>query len=103
DCLPPLWPRQICQCPADVRAERDHLLGRMAPPGRLGAALLHPRHPLALPQDEPVLLHVRLGEGDGAALPLRPADAPRLEDLPALVADFRRVGLRMADADSLWR
>ena len=47
-----------------------------------------PRHHLAVPQDEPVLLHVRLGEGDGAALPLRPADAARVEDIPSAKAWF---------------
>ena len=41
---------------------------------------------------------LRLGEGDRAALPLRPADAARLEDLPAAVAALRRPRLRMADA-----
>jgi hypothetical protein len=34
-------------------------------------------------QDVLLLLRLRLGEGDRAALPLRPADAARLEDLPA--------------------
>ena len=33
-----------------------------------------------------LLLRLRLGAGDGAALPLRPADAARLEDLPAASA-----------------
>ena len=46
---------------------------------------------------------LRLGEGDGAALPLRPADAARLEDLPAAVAALRRPRLGLADADALWR
>ena len=41
-------------------------------------------------QDVLLLLHLRLGEGDRAALPLRPADAARLEDLPAAVAAVRR-------------
>ena len=59
------------------------VLGRLAAAGRLGAALLDPGHHLAVRQDELLLLRVRLGEGDRAALPLRPADAARLEDLPA--------------------
>ena len=42
-----------------------------------------PGHHLAVRQDAVLLLRVRLGEGDRAALPLRPADAARLEDLPA--------------------
>src|SRR5436305_13831565 len=55
------------------------------------------RHSLAAPEDVYVLLHVRLGEGDGAALPLRPADAHRLEDLPAAEPGVRRSPVRMAD------
>ena len=43
-------------------------------------------HADLLREDLVVLLPVRDGEGDRAALPLRPADAPRLEDLPADVA-----------------
>ena len=43
-------------------------------------------HHLAVRQDGLLLLRVRLGEGDRPALPLRPADAARLEDLPAAVA-----------------
>src|SRR5260221_7538583 len=63
----------------------------------------YPRHHLAVHQDEPVLLHVRLGEGDGAALPLRPADAARLENLPAAEPHLCRPRQRMADAHPLWR
>ena len=37
---------------------------------RLGAALLHPRHPLAVRQDGLLLLRLRLGEGDRAKVPL---------------------------------
>src|SRR4029078_2937866 len=83
------------------------VLGWMATAGRLGAALLLLLHPrahwpfLALLQDEHLLLHVRLGEGDSAALPLRPADAPRLEDLPSAVASLLLPRLRMADADEV--
>src|SRR5206468_4799860 len=43
------------------------------------------------------------GEGDGAALPLRPADAARLEDFPAAVAPVRIPRFWMADAHALWR
>jgi NADH-quinone oxidoreductase subunit H len=37
-------------------------------------------------EDLLLVLHVRDGEGDRAALPLRPADAPGLEGLPADLA-----------------
>ena len=42
---------------------------------------------LVHPQAQPRVLHVRHGEGVRAALPLRPADADRLEDVPADLAD----------------
>ena len=83
DELRALLARRICQRHPDVRAQCHPVLGRLASAGELGAALPHPRHHLAVHQDELVLLHVRLGEGDGPALSLRPADAARLEDLPA--------------------
>src|SRR4051812_18844313 len=74
----------------------------MASAGELGAALLHSGNHLAAGQDVPVLLHVRLGKGDGAALPLRPADAARLEDLPAAEPCVRRSRVWMVDAYPLW-
>ena len=49
-----------------------------------------------------LLLHLRLGQGDRAALPLRPADAARLEDLPAAVDRIRRAHLGLADAHAIW-
>src|SRR4051794_18154350 len=73
----------------------------MVAPDRLGAALLYPRNNLAAGEDVLLLLRLRLGEGDGAALPLRSADAPRLEDLPAAVARFCRSGVGLADADEV--
>ena len=79
------------------------VLGRVAAAGRLGAALLDPRLDVADRQDVLLLLRLRLGEGDGAALPLRPADAARVEDIPAAVDPVRRARLGMADADALWR
>src|SRR5205814_4803724 len=48
------------------------------------------------------LLLFQLGEGDGAPLPLRPADALGLEDLPALEPDLRRARLGLSDAHALW-
>ncbi len=82
------WLGEYANVHPDVRAERHHVLGRLAAAGRLGAALLGPGHHLAVRQDALFLLLLRLGEGDRAALPLRPADAARLEDLPAAVACF---------------
>ena len=54
---------------------------------------------LVLRQDPVLLLRLLLGEGDRAALPLRPADAARLEDLPADLADLGVPGLGLSDAD----
>ena len=71
--------------------------GRVPAADRLGAALLDPRHPLAVPQDGFLLLHLRLGEGDRAQVPLRPADAARLEDLPAAQPAVRRPDFGLAD------
>ena len=48
-----------------------------------------------------LLLCVRLGESDGAALPLRPADAAGVEDLPSPFAAVRGAGFGVADADAL--
>src|SRR4051794_21837310 len=74
----------------------------MVAAGELGAAVLHPGYHLAFRQDVPVLLHVRMGEGDGAALSLRPADAAWLEDISAPQPCFRRSRVWMADAYALW-
>ena len=93
--------RRICQRHPDVRAERDPVLGRVPAPDQLGAALPRPRHHLAVRQDGLLLLRLRLGEGDRAALSLRPADAARVEDFPAAQPDFRRPHLGLADAHPL--
>src|SRR5205814_3120495 len=98
DELRALLARRICQRHPGVRLERDHLLGRVAAAVRLGAALLYPGHPLAVRQDGILLLLFQLGESDRAPLPLRPADAPGLEDLPAAYPDLRRARLGLADA-----
>ena len=78
--------------------ERRALLGRLAAADRLGAALRRAGHLLVLPEDLLLLLHLLLGEGDRAALPLRPADAARLEDIPAHLADLGVPGLGLSDA-----
>jgi hypothetical protein len=87
DELRALLARRICQRHPDVRAQRLLFWGggcrRSRHPSSTGS-----RHPLAVRQDGLLLLLLRLGEGDGAALPLRPADAARLEDLPAAVLLF---------------
>ena len=51
DGLRALLARRICQCAADVRAERDAVLGRIFAAGRLGAALFGAGCDLAVRQD----------------------------------------------------
>ena len=77
--------------------------GGWLPPLELGAALLDPRLDLAVRQDPVLLLRLLLGEGDRPALPLRPADAAGLEDVPADLAALRGAGQRLADADEVLR
>ncbi len=83
------WLGGICQRAADVHAQRGAVLGRLAAPGRLGTALLDSGHPLAVRQDRLLLLRLQLGEGNRPPLPLRPADAAGVEDIPAAEPDFR--------------
>src|SRR5205085_3621246 len=99
DELRALLARRIRQRAADVRHERRALLGRLAAADRLGAALCRSGHHLVLHQDLRLLLRLLLGEGHGPAFPLRPADAPRLEDLPAHLADLGVPGLGLPDAE----
>ena len=80
----------------DVRPECAHLLGWLASADQLGAAVRHPRHPLAVRQDGLLLLRLQLGEGDRAEVSLRPAHAARLEDLLAPQYPLRRHHLRLA-------
>ena len=101
DDLRALLARRICQRHPDVRAQRDPVLGRLPAPDRLGAALLDPRHRLAVAQDVLLLLHLRLGEGDRAEVPLRPADAARVEDLPAAEPAVRRADFGVDHVDAL--
>ena len=61
-------------------------LGGWLPPLDVRALHLDPGRHLVRAQGLLHLLHVRHGEGDRAALPLRPADAARLEGVPAAVA-----------------
>src|SRR3546814_17356638 len=81
---------------------RSALLGRLAAPGRLGAALCRSGHHLAVREDPVLLLRLQLGQGDRPALPLRPADASRLEGLPADLADLGVPDLRLSDADDVF-
>ena len=69
-------------------------LGRLAAADRGGAIHLGAGHRLVHAEVARRLLHDRDGEGVRAALPLRPVDASRLEDLPAAVADHGRRGRR---------
>src|SRR3546814_6404144 len=73
DELRALLARRICQRAVDVHAQRGAVLGRVSAAVRLGAALLGARNPLAVRQDPVLLLRLFVGEGDGAALSLRPA------------------------------
>src|SRR4051794_545657 len=73
----------------------------MAAAARHRLPLLDPRHPLAAAEDVFLFLRLRLGASDGAALPLRPADAARLEGLPAAQSHLRRPRLRLSDADQV--
>ena len=57
--------------------------GGWLPPIDWAPLYYDPGHHLVVRQDLVLLLRLLLGEGDRAALPLRPADAARLEDLPA--------------------
>jgi hypothetical protein len=61
---------RICQCAADVRAQCNAVLRRMAAAAGLGAALSDPRLDLAVHQDRGLLLHFQLGQGDRASLSL---------------------------------
>ena len=72
--------------------------GGWLPPIDWAPLIRDPRNLLVLPEDIHLLLHLLLGEGDRAALPLRPADAARLEDLPADLPDLGVPGLGLSDA-----
>ena len=67
----------------DVRDDDDPLPRGLGGADRPAALHLDPGRHLVRPQALPRLLHVRHGEGVRAALPLRPADADRLEGVPA--------------------
>ena len=73
--------------------------GGWLPPIDWAPLYYDPGHLLVLRQDPVLLLRLLLGEGDRAALPLRPADAARLEDIPAHLADLGVPGLGLSDAD----
>ena len=70
DGLRALLAGRICQRSADVRAQRYAVLGRLAAAAGHSGALLCARHRVAADQDPRLLLHLQLGQGDGAALPL---------------------------------
>jgi hypothetical protein len=58
-------------------------------------------HPVAVRESTLADLEIFLqGQGDRPALPLRPADAPRLEDLPAHLLDLGVPGFGLSDADA---
>ena len=69
-----------------MRADHDPVPRRLAAAVRLRAVHLGAGRHLVRAEGLLRVLHVRHGEGVRAALPLRPADAARLEGLPADVA-----------------
>ena len=68
-----------------VRHGHDLLPGRLAAADRRAALHLGAGRDLVRAQGVDAVLHVRDGEVDRAALPLRPTDAARLEGVPAVV------------------
>ena len=93
-----------------VRGDRDHVRAdhhpvprRLAAAARRRAAHLGAGHVLVPGQGGVRLLHVRDGEGVRAALSLRPADAARLEGVPAAVAGHGGGGRRRAARSSTSR
>ena len=100
-----LLARRVWQRHPDVRAQRAHVLGRLASAAerRPDPLVRYPGHPLAVRQDGLLLLRLQLGEGDGAEVPLRPAHAARLEDLPAAQHPVRHHHLGLADGLPLRR
>jgi NADH-quinone oxidoreductase subunit H len=96
-----LLARRICQRHPDVRAERHPLLGRLPSAAQHRDPLRGAGHHLAAAEDGFLLLRLRLGEGDRAEVPLRPADAAGLENLPAAEPAVRRPDLGLADVYAL--
>ena len=88
---------------ADLRADHDPLPRRLAAAVRLRAVHLGAGRHLVRAQGLLRLLHVRHGEGDRAALPLRPADAARLEGVSAALAGADRHRRGRAAGDRLGR
>ena len=74
-------------------------LGGWLPPVGHCAVHLDPGADLVHRQDPVRAVHVHLGAGHLSALPLRPADAPGLEDLPAVLAGLDGADRRIPDGD----
>ena len=92
---------RVCGHRAPLRADDDPLPRGMAAAGGRRRAQLGSGHHLVRPQGLLRLLHVRAREGVRAALPLRPADASRLEGVPAAVACDGRDRRLRAQADGM--
>ncbi len=84
--VPAVHARRICRHRHDVRHGHDPVPRRLAAAVPAGAVHLGPRPDLVRAQGQLHVLPVCDGEGDRAALPLRPADAARLEGVPADLA-----------------
>ena len=90
--LSPVHARRVRGDHDHVRARHDPVPRRLAVADPVPALHLDPGRRLVRAQGELPVLHDRNDEGDRAALPLRPADAARLEGLPA---DLDRGGRRV--------
>ena len=95
DALSTVHAGRVCLHRADVRADHHPLPWRLAASGRRGAVHLGARRRLVHDQGLRRLLHVRDGEDDRAALPLRPAHAAGLEGAAANLACRGRRGCRV--------
>ena len=97
DALSSVHARRVCGDRDDVRDGHDPFPRRLAAAVSGGALYLGAGHCVVHAQDLLHVLPVRDGQGDGAALSLRPADAARLESVPAALArDGRDRGGRIA-------
>jgi formate hydrogenlyase subunit 4 len=99
--VPAVHGRRVFEHRPDVRADQRPVLRRLEArlPDRMDSwapTLATSCWPGVLRQDHLLLLHDRHGQGHRASLPLRPADAPGLEGLPADLAGAGDAGRRLA-------
>ncbi len=82
--VPAVLPRRVRRRRPDVRADHDTVPRRLAAADQRRPVHVDPGRRLVRAQGLLRVLHVRDGEGVRAALSLRPADATRLEGIPAI-------------------